>query len=533
MFKKARVSAYNYFNRLSIAVLGMSSQVQQTAYNPASGGYRSSGSKWLGGMSSPGSGLILDHYTLRQGARKAYHESPQAKALVDRWADTVVDTGLVTEFTPNAKLLRLTEEQAEEWADDHNQRFDLFMRSKKIHRSETLSGYQIQRQYEIFQQRDNDIFVRFYYSPRKDLLNPVQVEFIDPNQIRGYAYTSTYYSDNSNDGINRDAAGREKSYKVWIQEKGNAPGVVKYKDVDIPRIGTRSGRTMMIHGFNPEYAGQGRGYSRLSHMIQDFENLTDFTSAQIKKAINQSNIAMFTKPSTDEDAPNPFEGIGIDLGAGPAAQQFGTNSTLGAEDTGPSVNYCPMPEAAVGVPGSVGVFNLTKGSDLKPFENTAPSDSFDKFVDAFTGYLSASGGMPLEALLMKFGNNFSATRGTMMMFWRVLQIWQDEIDYDFQSPLIEAWLSEEIAAGRSMAPGWSDPRLRAAWMSHKLYGAPMPNIDPQKTANAVKSQVEMGLTTLDREARGLNGSSAKTNRAKNAKEFSEIPESPFQKKGAK
>ena len=52
------------------------------------------------------------------------------------------------------------------------------------------------------------------------------------------------------------------------------------------------------------------------------------------------------------------------------------------------------------------VMNAAKGDELKPFAQNAPADSFDKFVDSFTGYLSASRGMPLEVLLMKFSNNY-------------------------------------------------------------------------------------------------------------------------------
>ena len=48
----------------------------------------------------------------------------------------------------------------------------------------------------------------------------------------------------------------------------------------------------MTHGFSQEYAGQGRGYSRLHFALQEFQNLTDFTSAQIKKAINESSLLL-------------------------------------------------------------------------------------------------------------------------------------------------------------------------------------------------------------------------------------------------
>ncbi|MCK5504573.1 MAG: hypothetical protein KAJ10_05395, partial [Thermodesulfovibrionia bacterium] len=70
------------------------------------------GAKWRGGLSASGQPLFLDHNTLRLNARKAYHETPQAKALVDRYADTVADTGLILEPTPKYEILGLSMEQA-------------------------------------------------------------------------------------------------------------------------------------------------------------------------------------------------------------------------------------------------------------------------------------------------------------------------------------------------------------------------------------------------------------------------------------
>jgi capsid protein len=86
-----------------------------------------------------------------------------------------------------------------------------------------------------------------------------------------------------------------------------------------------------------------------------------------------------------------------------------------------------------------------------------------------------------------------------------------EMDADLLSPVVEMWLSGEIAAGRVAAIGWSDPRMRAAWLNKTWVGAPPPDIDPNKTANARKTNIEIGVTNIDREARELNGSSAAAN----------------------
>jgi len=502
-------------------------------YNPHGGygyGRYGDGSKWEGGISHSGRAITQDHHALRLNARKAYHDTPQARAIVDRYADIVVDTGIKIQPTPDAALLGITPEAAEEWAERVGRRYDLWLGSKDCHRAESMTGYQAQRLYQIFQQRDNDIFTRLHYGGADRLQSKLQFSFIDPSQIRGDAYTSTAgFIGDFEDGIRRDDSGRETGYKVWLSKRGR-PG--EYVDRIIPAIGPKSGRRMMLHGYSPEYASQGRGYSRLAHALQEFQNLTDFSLATINKAINQSNITMYTQSSGEKDASNPFEGI---MGAaGPAANQFGTNPTPAVDAQNVTddslanpVEYCPIPSAPVGVPGSVGVFNLQGDEELKPFPNSSPGDTFDSFVDSFTSYLSASMSMPLEVMLMKFSSNYSASRGALILFWRVAWIWRHEMDADYLAPLYQAWLSEEIAAGRETAPGWSDPRLRAAWLSHDLVASPIPNIDDVKAANANRINLGLNTTTFDRASRETNGSNGKANRAKIKRELKELQPMPW------
>ena len=490
-------------------------------------GSRSGGAKFPYGLSASGNTRVLDHFTLRQNARDAYQDTPQAKALVDRWADTIVDVGLKLESTPDAKILKKNQEELEDWREEVDARFDLWCASKKQHRAETMTFYQYQRLYAQSGQRDNDMFTRLYYASNRDLMNPLQFSGIDANQIRGYAFTSTYTQYNQRDGIKRDGRGRELSYKVWLQQYGKNDDPYKFET--IPRIGPKSKRVFMLHGFTPEYVGQGRGYSRLAHALQEFENITDFSLAQIKKAINQSSITMYVKPGKDNPSSNPFENILTGEGAAPVVEQFGSDPqpVQDAQNVNP-VSCYRMPEATIEKPGSTAVFNLAEGEDLAPFKATAPSESFDSFVNSFCSYLSASLSMPIEVMLMKFNQNYSASRASLILFWRVAQIWRAEMESDLLNPVYEMWLSEEIAAARILAPGWQDPILREAWMSARWLGSPMPNIDPMRTAKADKEYVDMGAQTLDRVARNLNGSNGKANRSKLTREFTELPSPPWQ-----
>jgi lambda family phage portal protein len=484
------------------------------------------GEKYFQGLSNPGISPYIDNRTIRQNARRAYHESIAARSLVDRYADTTIGVGLRLDSTPQADILGITPEQAEEWATRVEKLFDIWASSKKSSRNETLTFYQAQRLAEISQQRDGEYFPRLHYTKNRERPNPLQIGFIDPNQIRGDAFTSTsgFQDDSTTDGIVRDSAGRETAYLVWVKKSDGT-----FEEKRIPARGARSKRRLVLHGYAPEYAGQGRGYSRLGHALQEFSDLTDFTVAQIKKAIIQSSIPLWVKPSQDKPASDPFEGITHPAGPTPVSETPAPETTAESLANADGIVYHPLPEATVVQPGQVGVFTLNSGEGLEAFKSTAPTDSFDRFVEAFTGYLGASIGMPGEVLSMKFGENYSASRGTLLLFWQVANIWRNEMISDFLAPVFEEWLVGEIAAGRVTAPGWSDPTLRQAWLHHTWYGAPMPNIDPLRTAKADETYIGLGAQTLDRVARDHNGSDGAFNRAKLRREIPELPQMPWRK----
>lgn len=534
----------NWFSRQIVKVIpGLKQEVYREARSIATegiakikaqvgigwfGSHMSGGAKYRGGLARSGAGLFLNHALLRQNVRRAVHDTPQAKALVQRFADTTADIGLRLEATPMAGILGISPEDAESWAQKVEERFDLWAGSKKQHRSQTMNFYQSQHLYQEFLHRDNDMFTRLFYSKERSLQNPLQFEFIDPNQIMGDTFTSSLIPHSTiHDGIVRDAQGRETHYKIWFHDSKG-----RFDKTIIPARSAKTGRIMMLHGFSPEYAGQKRGFSRLAHAIQEFQNLTDFTLAQIIKAINQSQLTLYVKPSKTDPASNPLE----DLSGGglipPTATTSAVDETITEEMTGHGLDFCPVPEATSREPGGTVVANLQKGEDLKTFGDKTPADNYETFVDAFTSHLSASVGMPIEVLKMKFSSNYSASRASLILFWRIAQIWREEMAADFLNPIYEMWLSEEIAAGRIQAPGWSDPRLRAAWLANRWIGSPMPNIDPMRTANADKVYVELGAQTLDRVARNHNGSSGQANRRKLNREFGELPTPPWAQRGS-
>ncbi|MBU1080920.1 MAG: phage portal protein [Spirochaetes bacterium] len=482
------------------------------------------GQKWEGGLASSAPSLMIDHSRMRRQARTIEQTSQQARAIINRDVDTVVDSGMVLAPEPKYETLGITAEEAERWAARTAEGFDLWAQSKTSSRSNSYNFYQGQRLMRRYRGRDNECFVRQYYSQGPGLISPLQFEILDPDQIRGEGYTLTSGNFAQDDGIERDSQGRESGYKIWHQ----VPGTLRFEAITIPRVGPKSGRVFMTHGFDPDFAGQTRGFSSLGISVQELENLLDFTSAQIKKAINQSNIFIVGESNNDNPVVNPFDSMGK---AGPVPSEvFGSTPTVYPDGENPEslATYLNIPEAAVSSPGSVGIFNMPGRQSAKPFANTAPSDSYDKFVDAYFAYIAAAQGTSIEVVLMRFSNNYSASRATLILAWRIAVQRRYQLACDHLDPLYEAWISEEIAAGRISAPGWSDPRLRAAWLAHRWVGSSMPNIDPVQTVKATELAAKLGLTTLDDSSMEYNGSSGKSNRAKLAREYAELPKVPWE-----
>lgn len=497
-----------------------------SGYGYGGSGHVFDGSKYSMGIAGSGRGMVMDHRSLRQNARTKYHETVSAHALVNRFGDTVVNTGLRLEPTPVAGMLGMSPEQAKQWSDDVGQRFHLWAKSKGSTLDGTNTFYQQQRLAEIYTWRDNDWFYRLNYSPDRKLQNPVQVQLIDPEQILGDTVTSTNYPYRYKDGIERDATGREIGYQVQIQTEDGR----RWSKVRVPAFA--GDRRVMGHCFIPEYAGQQRGYPLISHILQELENLTDFSISELKKAISQSQIWGFVEPSQEADASGVFDDMTRKLTnstvGGASTLDSGTASSDEVQEAIPAIQ--PVFEATITQPGQMFINQLRAGETIKPFGNTAPATGFAEFFNAVITNLASSASMPPEVLQMKFGENYSASRGALLMFWEVVQIYRGELESDFLEPVYESWLSEEIATGRISAPGWSDPRMRAAWLSANWTGTPMPNIDPQRTAEAIRAHLEMNLTTQQREARALNGSSADANKARLIDEFADSPAIPWKKK---
>ena len=140
----------NVFQKIWAAAFGRDEQLSPSATDyrsswksSAAASYYSGGAKFPGGLTDRVSPLV-DNPRARNASRTAYLDSMHAHAMVHRFSDTVVDIGLQAKPRPVPSILGLTNDQAAKWAADVARRFDLWAKSRKVHRSEQMNFYQLQ-----------------------------------------------------------------------------------------------------------------------------------------------------------------------------------------------------------------------------------------------------------------------------------------------------------------------------------------------------------------------------------------------------
>lgn len=108
---------------------------------------------------------------------------------------------------------------------------------------------------------------------------------------------------------------------------------------------------------------------------------------------------------------------------------------------------------------------------------------------------------------VSFNSSYSASRAALLEAWKAFRMRREWLTKDFCQPVYEIWLTEAVARGRIVAPGFlTDPIIRQAYLGAQWIGPSAGQLDPTKEVQAAVTAIENGLTTREAEAVKLNGS---------------------------
>ena len=93
-----------------------------------------------------------------------------------------------------------------------------------------------------------------------------------------------------------------------------------------------------------------------------------------------------------------------------------------------------------------------------------------------------------------------------MEAWKAFKMRREWFVSDFCKPVYEIWLTEAIARGRIVAPGFfTDPLVHEAWLQSDWVGPSQGQLDPVKEINAEILAIQHGFSTHEQSTIKLNG----------------------------
>ena len=447
------------------------------------------GSKFRGALARP-SAFDLDVCALRERARRAHWDSPQASCLLGRLADNVIGTGMTLECSPVWDLVGAmgkSEDERRAMCREIEWRFYLYMKSRELDATGKLSGLELQGFEFINRMRDGETIVVMRYNDDARRMSPLSVQFVMPEQVAEVYDASLVAAAKARgnkivDGFELDSVGREVAIYVRDEET--------QATTRIPFYGAR--RRFVLHPIVADMIGAVRGSPLLGNVLHELTKIADGTVAELEAMVLNAVIAVWIEPSPDAPSSKALAGI---------ARRTPETVTQEAQqaDSGPSVTKIDN--------SGIIVQSLKAGEKVNSFDTKRPNTNFATFTREITKTLAASKGVPIEVLEQSFNANYSASRAALLLFWNAVERWREVEASQFLGPIYEAWFAEEVRLGRIRAPNFNDsPIIRAAWLNCLWIGKRLPSLDPLKEASADEARIQQGATTRERNALDFNGS---------------------------
>lgn len=450
---------------------------------------------------SPREDIDANNYTLRQRARMLYMSAPVATSAIKTNRTNVIGSGLWLNSRINRSTLGLTEEQAREWQHKTEEEFELWAADKRNCDALGVSNfYSAQGLAFSAQLLSGDVFVVLKHVPvTQNKPYGLRFQMIEADRVATptamlganlAVFNTQGTAPNGNpiyDGVEVDkASGGIVAYHIrntYPYEMTVEPA----KWVRVEAYGNETGLPNILHIMEAERPEQYRGVTYLAQVIEPLLQARRYTDSELTAAVVESFFTAFITTELDPDN-MPYNEVGSE-GMSPVSDDEN--------------------EYEMG-PGTVNM--------LKPGENVAfadpkrPANGFDSFINAVLKQVGAALEIPADLLLKAFNASYSASRAALLEAWKSFKMRREWFVDDFCKPTYEVWLSEAVARGRIIAPGFfSDPRIRAAWLGSEWTGPSQGQLDPVKEIQAEQLACENGFSTREQATVRLNGGSFETN----------------------
>lgn len=422
-----------------------------------------------------------------------YMAAPIATAALKRQRTNVVGNGLRLKSTINRELLGMTPEAAEEWQKRTEAEFALWAERKDACDATGINDfYGLQQLAMLSWPMSGDCFCLFrQYDPTQMHPYSLRLHLLEADRVRTPTadggitlLTTTGKAENGNtiyDGVEVDKNGRIVAYHI----ANTYPFQNTLTPTEFARVeayGKATGLPNILHIMDSERCEQYRGVPYLAQVMEPLLQMRRYTEAEIMAAIVQSFFTAFVKTNGDT-----------------TEMPFGEPSSADAQEVSRDPSDYEMG------PGNTVI--MEPGEDVAFGSPTHPNTGFNTFMRAMCEQVGAALEEPADLLLMSFNSSYSASRGALLEAWKAFKMRREWLTKSFCRPVYEVWMTEAVARGRIIAPGFlTDPLIRQAYLQSEWIGPSQGQLDPTKEVQAAAMAVENGFSTREAEAIRLNGS---------------------------
>lgn len=418
--------------------------------------------------------------TLRQRTRDLYAGANVATGAVKTMRTNVVGIGLKLKSTIDGDLLKLTEEQARDLETVIEREFALWAESTDCDLERLDNFYELQQLAFLNELLSGDVVSLLPTTKRMGSVYDLRIQLVEADRL------CTPDSETINPlitgGVEKNRYGEVVAYHIAKHH----PLSFDYQNpvrewVRVEAYGSKTGRRNVIHIMHRERIGQVRGIPFLAPVIESLKQLERYTEAELTAAVVSGFLTVFIEKENNSEEP-------------PIGESIEEEYQVDADDEN-SIELAP---------GSV--IDLGENEKANMVNPGRPNANFDGFVMSVIKQIGCALEIPFEVVLKCFSNNYSASRGALLEFWKTVSMYRGWFAADFCQPIFEEFMCEAVAKGRINAPGFfADPLIKKAYCTAEWNGPSAGQLDPKKEVEAAELRIQGGFSTRDRETTELTG----------------------------
>ncbi len=248
------------------------------------------------------------------------------------------------------------------------------------------------------------------------------------------------------------------------------------------RYSTPLGRPNILHGFDPDRAGQTRGITRFASTLKSFRGFSKFTDATIQAATINALILGYIKSNS---------------GFGAVKESFDVKDLVEFDKE----RFGHYENNAIEM-GDAILPTLAFDDEIQLATASKDVTQFEPFTRSIIRLIAAALGVTYEELSMDYSQtNYSSARAAMIHAWSDTLALMGTLESHLVKPFFVAWLEEAFDSGRITPPEGAPDFYDAidAYADGRWLGPGRGYIDPVKEILAASARIDAKISTLEDE----------------------------------